>query len=135
MHPHHEHFFVIGTIENPDPATLRQTAVGPPEEVVVQVFGGRLLEAEDLAALRVYPGHHMLDRAVLASGVHRLEDEQERPLVLGVKLFLKLLQKRNAVIKKVFSLAFGAQTLSICGIKVFQTERWTVIYAECFCQL
>ena len=35
-------------------------------------------------------GHHVLDRAVLPRGVHGLEDEQQRPLVLGVELLLQL---------------------------------------------
>jgi hypothetical protein len=39
-------------------------------------LGAGMLEAEDLAALRVHSGHHVPDRSVLAGRVHRLEDQQ-----------------------------------------------------------
>ena len=38
--------------------------------------GARVLEAEDLAALRIDPGHDVPDGAVLAGRVHRLKDQQ-----------------------------------------------------------
>ena len=54
-------------------------AVGrTPEEVMVELLGRGLLERGDLAALRVHPGHDVLDGAVLAGGVHGLEDHEER---------------------------------------------------------
>jgi hypothetical protein len=37
-----------------------------------------MFEAEYLAALWIDAGHHMFDRAVLAGGIHRLEDQQHR---------------------------------------------------------
>jgi hypothetical protein len=86
VHPHHEHFLVVGTVEDADAAALRQAARGAPEEVVVELFAARGLERVHLAALRIDPRHHVLDRAVLAGGVHRLEDQQHAPLVLGVEL-------------------------------------------------
>ena len=51
---------------------------------------GRLLEAGDARALRVERGEHMLDRAVLAAGVERLQDDEDRVLVLGVEQGLLL---------------------------------------------
>ena len=42
---------------------------------------GRLLEREHLDALRVHAGHHVLDRRVLAGGVHRLQDHEDRVAV------------------------------------------------------
>ena len=50
----------------------------------------RRLEGVDLAALRVDARHDVLDRAVLAGGVHRLEHRQHRPAVLGVELLLQV---------------------------------------------
>jgi hypothetical protein len=44
-----------------------------------------MLEAEDLAALRIDAGHDVLDRAVLARRVHRLKNQQQRVAVVGVK--------------------------------------------------
>ena len=38
----------------------------------------------------------MLDRAVLAGGVHGLEDQQQRPAILGVELVLQLGQQLDA---------------------------------------
>ena len=50
-----------------------------------QVLGAGLLEAEDLAALRVDAGHDVLDGAVLAGGVHRLKNQQQRVAVWSVE--------------------------------------------------
>ena len=55
---------------------------------MVEFLGRRLLEAEDLAALRIHAGHDVLDGAVLAGGVHRLKNQQHRPGVVGVNEFL-----------------------------------------------
>ena len=43
------------------------------------------LKLIDLAALRVDARHDVLDRAVLAGGVHRLEDDQDGVAVVGVE--------------------------------------------------
>ena len=40
-------------------------------------------------ALRIDAGHHVLDRAVLAGGVHRLQHDQHRPAVVGVERLLR----------------------------------------------
>jgi hypothetical protein len=45
----------------------------------------RLLEAGDVDALRVDAAEHVPDRAVLAAGVHRLQDDEDRVFVLGVE--------------------------------------------------
>jgi len=54
----------------------------------VELLARRGLEGEDLASLRVDARHDVLDRAVLAGGIHRLEDEEHGPAVLGVELVL-----------------------------------------------
>ena len=76
MHPHDQHFLVIGAIEDADPPALRQAAGGAPEKIVLQFLGAGLFEAEDLAALRIDAGHDVPDSAVLAGGVHALENQQ-----------------------------------------------------------
>src|SRR2546426_8531183 len=53
------------------------------------LFRSRVLEAVDLAALRVQAGHHVLDHAVLARSVHGLEDDQQGAAVRGVKHVLQ----------------------------------------------
>ena len=52
---------------------------------MIELLGRRRLEAEDLGGLRIEAAHDVLDRAVLAGGVHRLEDQQQRPAVLRVE--------------------------------------------------
>ena len=78
-----QHFLVVRAVEDPDAPALGEIAGVAPHEIVVELLGGRHLEREHLAALRIDAGHHVLDRAVLAGGVHRLEDEQQRPRVLS----------------------------------------------------
>ena len=56
---------------------------GAPEEIVVELLGARRLEGMHLAALRIDARHHVLDDAVLAGRIHRLEDHQHRPAVLA----------------------------------------------------
>ena len=54
-----------------------------PEVVVVELLRRGDLEAADLDALGVHAAHHVADRAVLARGVHRLEDHDDPVGVLG----------------------------------------------------
>ena len=90
MHPHDQHFLVIRAVEDADPAALGQVAGGAPEKIMRQLAGAGMLEAENLAALRIDARHHMADDAVLARRVHRLEDQQKRMLVRGIKQLLLL---------------------------------------------
>jgi len=76
MHPNDKHFFIIASIEDADPPAFRQMAGGAPEEIVLQFLDARLLETEDLAALRVDAGHDVPDRAVLARRIHPLKNQQ-----------------------------------------------------------
>ena len=55
MHPCDQNLFVIGAVENTDPPALRQIAGCTPEEIVLQFFRARMLEAEHLTALRLTP--------------------------------------------------------------------------------
>ena len=75
-----------------------------PHEIVVELLGRRLLERGDLAALRVDALEHRLDRAVLAGGVHALEDQQQRPAVLRVELFLEIVQPLAVGLDDLFAL-------------------------------
>ena len=63
-----------------------------PEEIVLQFRGAGMLEAEDLAALRIDAGHHVLDGAILPGGVHGLENQQDGVAVAGVKQALERAQ-------------------------------------------
>ena len=67
MHADDQHLLVIGPIEDADPPPFRQIAGRPPKKIVFQFDGAGMLEAEDLAALRVDPGHHVADCAVFSA--------------------------------------------------------------------
>ena len=54
VHPHHQHFLVIRTVENSNPTTLGQNFVRAPQEIMVQFFFRRFFEGMDLAPLRVH---------------------------------------------------------------------------------
>ena len=56
-----------------------------------------MLEAGDLAALRIDAGHHMADDPVLAGGVHGLKDQEQGKTVAGVELPLQLAKPRDVV--------------------------------------
>ena len=77
MHADDQHLLVIGAVEDADPPALRQIASGAPEKIVLQFGGARMFEAEDLAALRIDARHHVLDGAIFAGRIHRLEDQQD----------------------------------------------------------
>src|SRR4030095_2433935 len=85
MHPDHKYLFVVTPIKDSDVSPVRQTFHAPPEIIVVEIFRRRRLERIDLAALRIQTGHHMLDGAILARGIHSLKDEKHRPPILGIK--------------------------------------------------
>ena len=62
--------------------------------------------------------HHVLDRAVLAGRVHRLEHQQQRAPVLRVQLVLLFRKPADA---------FGQALLRLGPALVLQTERVTRI--------
>ena len=76
MHLHDQDLLIVGAVEDPNVPALRQAAHRVPQIVMVQLLGPRMLEAVDLAALRIHARHHVLDGAVLARGIHGLKDHQ-----------------------------------------------------------
>src|ERR1035437_3108721 len=84
------HLLIVGTIEDADPPAFRQTAGRTPEKIMFQLFSARLFETENLAALRIDPGHDVPDGAVLAGSVHPLKNQQQR---ITVGRVVKLLQQ------------------------------------------
>jgi hypothetical protein len=73
----------------------------------------------------------VLDRAVLPGGVHRLEDQQHRPAVLGVKHVLKLRQEVNSHREGFLGprLVLGRKLQGVVGLDVLQAKT-VVRYAE-----
>ena len=97
VHAHHQHLLVVRAVEDADAAALGQRLGDAPEEIVIELLGARRLEGMHLAALRIDAGHHVLDRAVLAGRVHRLEHGEHRPAVLRVELLLQRGEPLDAV--------------------------------------
>src|SRR6478736_378174 len=62
-----QHLLVMGSVEDPDPATCRQALLITAQVVLVELAGGRDFEALDPHALRVDAAHHVADRPVLSA--------------------------------------------------------------------
>src|SRR6202050_4055438 len=59
VHPDHEYLLVVRPVEDADLAPAGQGALAAPQEVVVQLFRGGLLEGVHGYRLRVDPAHHV----------------------------------------------------------------------------
>src|SRR5262249_9864129 len=107
VHPHDKDLLIVGPVEDADPSPLGQTLDVAPQEVVRELFPRGLFERKNLASLRIYSRHDMLDRAVFAGGVHRWEYEQQRPAILGVEPVLPPRQPVSASSKQFGRLALA----------------------------
>jgi len=87
-----EDFLVVAPVEDAEAAAFREALRGAPQEVVVQILHGGSLEGENLTACGVHPGHDGLNRPVLPSGVHGLEDEEDAEAVIRVQQALQFVQ-------------------------------------------
>src|SRR5215469_18754138 len=65
----HQNVLVMRAVENSDHAPSGNSTMNTPEKIVLELFGSRLLETGDLAALRVYSREDMADCAILTTGV------------------------------------------------------------------
>ena len=84
-----QHLLVIRAVENADIPPFGQAAVDPPEVIVVKFLRRGLFEAADLYPLGIEAAHHVFDRAVLASRIHGLENQQQSVPVLRVEAVLE----------------------------------------------
>src|ERR1019366_8489896 len=84
MNANYQHFLVIGTIKDADPASFGKAACGAPEKVMFEFFGTRLLEAEHLTVLRIDSRHDMPDGSIFPGAVHSLEDQEQCMPIGGV---------------------------------------------------
>jgi hypothetical protein len=96
----HEHFLIVRPVEDPDAPPLREHLEVPPQVVVVEFLRRGRLETMHVAALRVQPGHDVLDRPVLPGGIHGLKNDQQRVRVLRIQLVLVLRQHLDAVLQE-----------------------------------
>src|SRR5271165_3651558 len=75
----------MGAVEDRDFAFGGRMRMNAPQKIMGELHGRRLLETRNLDALRVKAGEDMAHGAILAAGVKRLQDDQDRMFFLGVK--------------------------------------------------
>lgn len=84
--------FIMGAVEDDDFAVARYLRMDAPEEVVVEFKRGRAFEGDDFHAVGVHAGEDLPDAAVLAAGIHALQDDEDAVFVLGIQAFLQVLE-------------------------------------------
>src|SRR5262245_16544934 len=123
MHTTDEDLFVIRAVENSYASAFREALGVAPHEVVIEVFRRWLLEREDLTTLRIYTGHYVFDRSILAGCIHRLKYKQQGPAVLRIEDFLLLSEPDIAALKELRRFPFvHFQSAGIARIVIFQPE-------------
>ena len=76
-----------------------------------------------LAALRIDAGEDVLDGAVLARRIHRLEDAQHRPAILRVEHVLQLREALDTLLEQVGRMVlFDVEAAGIGRVEVLQAE-------------
>jgi len=98
VHADDEHVLVVRAVEDGDLPVRRGRFVRPPQKVVRCFLRRRLFESVDVRALRVERAKHVPDRAVLAAGIHRLEDDEQSACVFGVEAVLQLAQALDVLV-------------------------------------
>ena len=84
-------------------------------------FGGGF-ERVDLASLRIHAGHDVLHNSIFAGRIQSLQDDQHRPIALGIKLVLQVGEMIGALLQQLFSVLFGAKMAGVLGIEILQPE-------------
>ncbi|MPM44955.1 hypothetical protein SDC9_91639 [bioreactor metagenome] len=82
----------MGTVEDHDFAGAGRDAVLAPQKVMRRFQRGRHLERLRTAALRIHMEQHVIDHAVLAAGVQRLEHNQQRLPIFRIEFVLQFQQ-------------------------------------------
>src|ERR1700730_16548103 len=83
----------------------------------------------DLAALRVDARKYRVDGTVLAGRIHALRDQQHRPAVLRIKLFLKILQAFQVGSEDLLGLVL-VETALLVGLVRLEMEITRSVEAE-----
>jgi hypothetical protein len=79
----------------------------------------------------IYSRHDVLDRAVFPGRVHCLEEEQQRPAILGVKHILLIREPFGTALEEFGGLALvHLQTAGVAGVKVLEAESLAAGDAE-----
>src|SRR2546423_11197006 len=80
MHAHHQHFLIVGAIENANDASAWSDPVHTPEEVMVQFPRCRAFTRTHLASLRIDAGAALGTRTSLATGIRPLHHAEKATL-------------------------------------------------------
>ena len=75
--PYRNDVLVVAAVENRDAAIAGTMLVNAPQAIVAEFFGVRRLEGNHIDALRIEVREHMPGEAVLATGIHGLDDDQQ----------------------------------------------------------
>src|ERR1700722_14528476 len=81
----------------------------------------------DLAALGIHPGHDVLDGAVFPRRIHTLQNQQNRPAILGIEFLLQFLKARDAALQYFFRVIFRFQPERFSRIEIFHPESRSVL--------
>src|SRR5688572_22668306 len=94
-------------------------------------------EGIDLTPLRVHARHYMFYGAILACGIHRLENVQDSPAILRVEHVLQFGQLAHTSGERFLGsrLVFGPEVERVFRIDVLETEVASVRYLEGLCKI
>src|SRR6266436_8396657 len=81
MHAHHQHFLIVGAIENTYDTSAWSDPVHTPEEVMVQFPRCRDFKRTHLASLWIDSGEDLVNRISLAAGIHPLQHDEQAMMV------------------------------------------------------
>jgi hypothetical protein len=126
MHADHQHFFVIRTVENPDPPALRQATIGAPEKIMRQFRAARLLKTENLTSLRIQSGHDVFDGAVLAGRIHGLKNNEQRMASIRIKQSLARVHLFHMFFQHFFIVSFRLIKRSDLGRPLSQPDLFAL---------
>ena len=73
-------------------------------------------------ALRIERAHHVLDRAVLAPGVHCLEDDQQGFVLLGIQHFLKRMEPLQVGLGLIVGIVLVLEIPAIVRVEIFELK-------------
>ncbi len=106
---------------------------------MVQFHRRRFLETENLTALGIHARHDVLDRAVLAGRVHRLQDHEDGVTAIGIEKLLGIRQLFQVLFQNVLgpflhgllSKFFELLRLSPSGVVILQANPLATRNAKC----
>src|SRR5271170_2631499 len=120
------------TVEDRDLAVPRSMWMHSPEEVMGEFNSGGLFEAGDARALRVEGAEHMIHRAILPTGIERLQNHEDRVLVLGVEQALLACELLAIILRLLLGFGFRCVFAFVGGIELVQLDLGVRVGAKLF---